>query len=37
MNGLNGLNGLDAWNNFTELPQTTIIIQVQDTNLDILY
>lgn len=35
--GLNGLNELDAWNNFMELPQTTMIVQVRDTNLDILY
>lgn len=33
----NGLNGLDAWNNFMELPQTTMIVQVRDTNLDILH
>ena len=34
---LNGLDGLDAWNDFMELPQTTMIIQVRDTNLDIFY
>lgn len=37
MNELNGLNVLDASNNFIELPQTTMIVQVRDTNLDILY
>jgi len=31
------LNVLNAWNNFMELPQTTVIVQVRDTNLDILY
>ena len=36
MNGLNGLNGLDAWNNFMELPQTTMKAK-GDTNLDIFY
>ena len=34
---MNGLNGLNAWNNFMELPQTTMIVQVRDPNLDILY
>jgi hypothetical protein len=31
------LNGLNAWNDFMESPQTTMIVQVRDTNLDILY
>lgn len=34
---LNGLNVLNAWNNIMESPQTTMIVQVRDTNLDILY
>ena len=34
---LNGLNGLDTCNNYMELSQTIMIIQVRDTNLDILY
>ena len=32
---LNGLDGLDRWNDFMELPLTTMLIQVLDTNLDI--
>lgn len=31
------LNGLNAWNNFIELPENTMTVQVRDTNLDILY
>jgi len=31
------LNGLNAWNNSMKLPQTTMLFQVRDTNLDILY